>query len=78
MFGVLDELIEPLSSHILSSLSQPVMGTDDALAHAETKKAYLALLTSVMSSKLQGVFTSNRKQSSCWIGRFILKHIKGT
>lgn len=60
MFTVLDELIGPLSAHITALLTQPVTGTDDERVHIETKKAYLALLNSIMSSKLHGIFTSER------------------
>lgn len=60
MFEVLDQLIGPLSAHITSILSQPASGTDDQLTKSETKKAYLALLNTVMASKLHGVFTSER------------------
>ena len=60
MFDVLDQLISPLSTHINDLLSQPITGTDDQRAHAETKKAYLTLLNSIMASKLQGIFISER------------------
>lgn len=58
MFNVLDELVGPLTSHISTTLSQPISGTDDQRAHVETKKAYLALLTSIVAARLQGVFIS--------------------
>jgi exportin-T len=61
MFDVLDELIGPLSSHITTFLSQPITGTDDNVIHTDTKRAYLALLNSVMTSKLHGIFISERK-----------------
>lgn len=61
MFGVLDELIGPLNSHITQLFSQPVTGTDDAVTHGDTKKAYLALLNSIMASKLHGIFISESK-----------------
>ncbi|KAF8183925.1 armadillo-type protein [Pholiota molesta] len=64
MFDVLDQLIGPLSTHITSLLSQPITGTDDQRAHVETKKAYLALLNSIMASKLQGIFISERNSAS--------------
>lgn len=60
MFDVLDQLIGPLSAHISSLLSQPISGTDDQRAHADTKKAYLALLNNIMASQLQGIFISER------------------
>jgi len=67
MFDVLDQLIGPLSAHITSLLSQPISGTDDQRAHADTKKAYLALLNNIMASQLQGIFISERRYtiSSC-------------
>ena len=58
MFDVLDQLVGPLSAHITSLLSQPVSGTDDQRSHIDTKKAYLALLNSIMTAKLDGIFTS--------------------
>ena len=60
MFQVLDELITPLTTHVSQMLSQPASGTDDALTHGESKKGYLNLLGSIMTSKLQGVFLSER------------------
>lgn len=63
MFDVLDQLISPLSTHINNLLSQPITGTDDQRAHVETKKAYLTLLNSIMASKLQGIFISERTSS---------------
>ncbi|KAF9003929.1 armadillo-type protein [Cyathus striatus] len=63
MFDVLDQLIGPLSAHITALLSQPVSGTDDHRAHVETKRAYIALLNSIMAAKLQNIFTSERNSS---------------
>lgn len=63
MFDVLDQLIGPLSAHINNLLLQPVTGTDDEVTHVDTKRAYLALLNNVMSSKLHGIFTSERECS---------------
>lgn len=40
---------------------QPVTGTDDILTHSESKRAYLTLLNNVVSSKLAGIFLSDRK-----------------
>lgn len=61
MFNVLDQLIGPLNAHISGIIVQPVSGTDDELARADTKKAYLALLSQVVSSGLQGIFVSERE-----------------
>lgn len=61
MFDVLDQLIGPLSLHIDGLLSLPVTGTDDHFTHADTKKTYLALLNSVIASRLHNVFTSERE-----------------
>ena len=61
MFGVLDQLIGPLNTHIGTMLTQPISGTDDQNAHNETKKAYVALLNNIMASKLQAIFISDRK-----------------
>lgn len=58
LFDVLDQLIGPLSAHINGLLAQPVTGTDDQVAHSDTKKSYLALLNNVMASQLHGIFTS--------------------
>ncbi|KAI0690003.1 ARM repeat-containing protein [Cytidiella melzeri] len=62
LFEVLDQLIGPLSAHVNGILSQPVTGTDDQVTYVDTKRAYLTLLNTVMSSKLQGIFTSPRNQ----------------
>ena len=40
---------------------QPITGTDDILTHSESKRAYLALLNNIVSSKLAGIFLSDRK-----------------
>ncbi|THH00220.1 hypothetical protein EW026_g2257 [Hermanssonia centrifuga] len=63
LYDVLDQLIGPLSAHINNLLSQPVTGTDDQVTHVDTKKAYLTLLNTIMSSKLHGIFTSERNGS---------------
>ncbi|KAH9838251.1 armadillo-type protein [Rhodofomes roseus] len=63
MFSVLDQLIGPLNAHITGLLVQPANGTDDELARADTKKAYLALLNQILTSKLQGIFTSERNNT---------------
>ncbi|KAG5644385.1 hypothetical protein DXG03_008613 [Asterophora parasitica] len=60
---LLDQLIGPLSTHITALLSQPISGTDDERSHIDTKKAYLALLNNIMSSKLHGIFTSERNSA---------------
>ncbi|KAF9066649.1 armadillo-type protein [Rhodocollybia butyracea] len=64
MFDVLDELVGPLTAHISTTLSQPISGSDEQRAHEETKKAYLALLSSIITTKLQGVFISSRNNAS--------------
>ncbi|EKM58374.1 uncharacterized protein PHACADRAFT_117257 [Phanerochaete carnosa HHB-10118-sp] len=60
LFDVLDQLIGPLGVHINGLLAQPVTGTDDQVAHSDTRKAYLTLLNNVMTSQLHGIFTSER------------------
>ncbi|KAI0313753.1 ARM repeat-containing protein, partial [Amylostereum chailletii] len=64
LFDVLDELIGPLNVHISGLMSQPVNGTDDVLSYNETKRAYLALLNNILTSKLHGIFISNRNKES--------------
>ncbi|EIW83859.1 ARM repeat-containing protein [Coniophora puteana RWD-64-598 SS2] len=64
LFDVLDQLIGPLTSHISQMLTQPVTGTDDALSLADTKRAYLGLLTSIVSSDLHDIFISERNKNS--------------
>lgn len=61
LFDVLNQLIGPLVAHTNGVLSQPVAGTDDQVTNMDTKRAYLTLLNSIMSSKLQGIFTSERR-----------------
>jgi exportin-T len=60
MFDVLDKLIGPLNAHITAMLSQTPSGTDEMRSQSDTKKAYLNLLIVVVSSKLEGIFTSER------------------
>ncbi|KAH7884716.1 armadillo-type protein [Phlebopus sp. FC_14] len=64
LFDVLDELLGPLNSHIAQLLSQPVSGTDDSLTRADTKRAYLTLLTNIISSDLHNIFISEHNKSS--------------
>jgi exportin-T len=64
LFNVLDELIGPLSAHITQLLSQLVVGTDDSAT--QTKRAYLTLLTNIMSSDLHDIFISDRKLMCNW------------
>jgi exportin-T len=61
MFETLDQLIGPLSSHIVSLLSQPAKVTEDEVTLTDTKKGYIGLLNGVMASKLQGIFISERE-----------------
>lgn len=63
MFDVLDELLGPLNAHIVQLLSQPAAGTDENLAHIDTKRSYLTLLTNIISSDLHDVFISERKNT---------------
>jgi len=58
---VLDQLLTPLTSHIVSILSVPVSDIDRQV-YMETKKAYLSLLNNIMSTKQYAVFTSNRNE----------------
>lgn len=60
---MLDNLIGPLNAHIGALMNQPVTGTDDHVLHADTKKAYLALLNAILASKLHGIFISERQSS---------------
>lgn len=65
---VLDQLIGPLSAHIIGILAQPVTGTDDQVTQIDTKRAYLNLLISTISSKLHTVFVSDSKlKSHMWM-----------
>ncbi|TEB33368.1 KapM protein [Coprinellus micaceus] len=64
MFDVLDKLIGPLNAHITALLSQAASGTDELRSQSETKSAYLNLLIAVVSSGLQGIFTSERNSAS--------------
>ncbi|KAF9237674.1 armadillo-type protein [Melanogaster broomeanus] len=64
LFDVLDELLGPLNAHIAQLLSQPATGTDDTLTHTDTKRSYLTLLTSIMSSDLHDVLISERNKSA--------------
>lgn len=48
---------------------QPVTGTDDILTHSESKRAYLTLLNNIVSSKLAGIFLSDRES------RFLLSRV---
>jgi exportin-T len=69
LFSVLDELIGPLNAHVMNLIFQPVTGTDDIFTHSESKRAYLTLLNNIVTSKLAGIFLSNRKSRSCSLPR---------
>lgn len=58
MFDVLNQLVTPLHSRIVELLESAVTGTDDKIAHQDTKKAYMAFLNNIMTNKLAGVFVS--------------------
>ena len=75
LFSVLDELIGPLSTHITQLPALPVSSTDDSAA--QTKRAYLTLLTNIMSSDLHDIFISDRKSICNWCGA-VLKLVQGT
>ncbi|KAG7089605.1 pre-tRNA nuclear export protein [Marasmius oreades] len=64
MFDVLDQLVGPLTAHISATQNEPVSGSDEERTHSDTKKAYLALLTSIMTVRLHGVFISPRNNPS--------------
>jgi len=64
LFNVLDELIGPLNAHVTNLMFQPATGTDDILTHSESKRAYLTLLNNIVSSKLAGVFLSDRNKEN--------------
>jgi len=64
LFNVLDVLIGPLNAHITNLMFQPVTGTDDILTHSESKRAYLTLLNNIASSKLAGIFLSDRNKDN--------------
>lgn len=60
----MDQLLGPLSQHITGIMSQEASGTDDKLAQGEIKRAYLTLINNLLSSKLAGIFISDRQSSS--------------
>lgn len=61
LFDVMDQLLGPLTQHITGILNQEVSGTDDKLAQAEIKRAYLTLVNNLVASKLAGIFVSDRQ-----------------
>lgn len=62
IYDVLDQLITPLVTHIVSVLSVPINDPSDRQIHVDTKKAFLLLLNNIMTVKLPSVFTSAREQ----------------
>lgn len=56
--NVLDELVAPLYHHIANLMAQPADGTDAKRELVQTKKAYLDVLVSVMTTRLYVVFIS--------------------
>ena len=62
MFEVVDQLVAPLQARITELLASPVTGTDDKIAHSDTKKAYLTFLNNIVNNKLHMVFLSERKR----------------
>ncbi|KAH7106341.1 ARM repeat-containing protein [Auriculariales sp. MPI-PUGE-AT-0066] len=59
VFGVMNELIVPLNSHVSEIVSNAQAGE----LHSETKKFYFSFLCSLMKAKLQDIFTSEQNQS---------------
>ncbi|GJJ08694.1 hypothetical protein Clacol_002913 [Clathrus columnatus] len=62
IYDVLDQLITPLSTHVVSILSTPVTDPSERQIHIDTKKAFLLLLNNTMTAKLHSVFTSDRNK----------------
>lgn len=58
VYDVLDEMTAPLYHHIANLLAEPIDGTDARLENAQTKKAYLEVLVSIMTGRLYVVFVS--------------------
>jgi exportin-T len=58
---VLEDLFAPLTKHVSSVISKPITGTDDKVARVDTKKAFLAFLSTIMSSNLGSVLVSQSK-----------------
>lgn len=58
MRDVVDQLIAPLTNHVTTLLAQPITGTDDKVTRLETKKEFLNLLNSIMTTRLGGNFVS--------------------
>jgi exportin-T len=58
MRDVVDQLIAPLTNHVTASLAQPITGTDDKVTRLETKKEFLNLLNSIMTTRLGGTLVS--------------------
>ncbi|KZV87175.1 ARM repeat-containing protein [Exidia glandulosa HHB12029] len=56
VFDVMNELIVPLNTHVSNVVSSPEVRQ----LHSETKKTYFAFLNTIMRSKLQDIFVSDR------------------
>jgi hypothetical protein len=63
MFDTLDQLIGPLSKHIIALLSQPTEDGGDEVTVADAKKGYIGLLNNVMVSRLHGILISEREEN---------------
>lgn len=64
MRDVADQLIAPLTNHVTVLLAQPITGTDgtdDKVTRLETKKEFLNFLNSIMTTRLGGIFVSERE-----------------
>ena len=66
---VLEDLFAPLTKHVSSVISKPITGTDDKVARVDTKKAFLAFLSTIMSSNLGPILVSQSKalHSLLWL-----------
>ena len=63
MFDTLDQLIGPLSKHIIALLSQPIEDGGDEVTITDAKKGYIGLLNNVMVSRLHGILISEREEN---------------
>lgn len=59
---VMDELLIVLVSRVFHFLNREVAGTDDAVERAELIRAYINLLSTLLSANLEGVLRSEKNQ----------------
>lgn len=61
--SLLDSLLLPLFSKIITFLDQPITGTDDVMCQSELRRGYFNLCSSIIGAQMHGIFVSANNQA---------------